>query len=185
MIYIVSGSSRSGKTITAKKINLEKGISYLSLDWIVMGFTNGIPEYGVHDKLFPDEIARGTWTFIKAMIESMLYNETECVIEGEAILPELISELINKYPQKIRIVFLGYTDISVKQKVKEIKIYSQDKNDWLLEHPDNYIIDHVINMVVHSQMIKESCTYYDLPYFDTSADFMSSIDQAISHLLLE
>ncbi|NHF57860.1 hypothetical protein FK220_000805 [Flavobacteriaceae bacterium TP-CH-4] len=57
MLYIISGSSRSGKTLMAKKILAEKGVSYLLLDWLVMGFTNGIPEYGIHDRLFPDEIA--------------------------------------------------------------------------------------------------------------------------------
>ena len=71
----------------AKRIATQKGIPYLSLDWIRMGFANGIPEYGVHDKLFPDEIAERLWGFLKAMFESMLYVATDCVIKGEALLP--------------------------------------------------------------------------------------------------
>ncbi|HSR87914.1 MAG TPA: hypothetical protein VLL07_03085 [Pontiella sp.] len=77
----------------------------------MMGFTNGMPECGIHDLLFPDEIARKLWRFLEAMCESILWQETDCVIEGEAILPELVSELLNKHPDKIRICFLGYTDI--------------------------------------------------------------------------
>ena len=90
MLYLVSGTSRSGKTIIAKKLLRQKQIPYMSLDWLMMGFTNGMPEYGIHDKLFPDEIAKKSWSFFKAMCESMLWLEVDYVIEGEAILPELI-----------------------------------------------------------------------------------------------
>ena len=82
----------------------------------MMGFTNGIPEYGIHDKLFPDEIAQRLWSFLKAMLESMIYVETDCVIEGEAMLPELIIELAKKNPHKLKICFLGYTDVSIDEK---------------------------------------------------------------------
>ncbi len=57
MIYIISGASRSGKTLIAEKMVKQYGIPYVSLDWLVMGFTNGIPEYGIHDKLWPNEIS--------------------------------------------------------------------------------------------------------------------------------
>ncbi len=157
MLYLISGSSRSGKTIMAKKILAEKGISYLSLDWLVMGFTNGIPEYGIHDKLFPDEIAERSWSFLKAMLESMIYVEVDCIIEGEAILPELIVELKEKYPDKLRICFVGYTDVTVDEKVKDIKEISCGKSDWLSDKSDEYIIDHVKNMIAHSIKIKKSC----------------------------
>jgi hypothetical protein len=45
---------------------------YISLDWLVMGFTNGIPKYGIHDKLFPNEIAVKFWSFLEAMCENMI-----------------------------------------------------------------------------------------------------------------
>lgn len=182
MLYIISGSSRSGKTIIAKKVAAQKGIPYVSLDWIMMGFTNGIPEYGLHDKLFPDEIARRLWSFLKAMLESMIYVETDCVIEGEAILPELILELKKEYPDKLTICFLGYTVVDVDQKFKEIKTFSKEKNDWLADESDAYIKDHVKNMIAHSRNIKRSCEEHNLKYFDTSDHFMDTIDHTINYL---
>ena len=71
MIYLISGTSRSGKTLVAKKIMQQYQIPYLSLDWLVMGFTKGIPEYGINDKLWPNEIAEKFWAFLKAMLENM------------------------------------------------------------------------------------------------------------------
>ena len=133
MQYIISGASRSGKSIVARQIASSKGIPYLSLDWIMMGFTNGIPEYGVHDKLWPDEIAERLWGFLKAMFESMIYTKTDCVIEGEAILPDLIKELMIKYPDEIRICFLGFTKIDpdVKEYFEEhsVRLHALTTNE--------------------------------------------------------
>ena len=52
MLYLISGASRAGKTIIAKKSSTKKDLSYFSLDWLVMGFTKGIPAYGIHDKKY-------------------------------------------------------------------------------------------------------------------------------------
>ena len=182
MLYIISGASRSGKTLVAKKVAAKKGIPYLSLDWIMMGFTNGIPEYGIHDKLFPDEIAKRLWSFLKAMLESMISVETDCVIEGEAVLPELIIELYEEYPEELSICFLGYADVDMDQKFKEIQEYSKEKNDWLADKSDSYVKDHVKNMIAHSRNIKRSCQAHNLTYFDTSDDFMNAIDHTITYL---
>lgn len=183
MLYIISGSSRAGKTMIAKKIAAQKGISYFSLDWLVMGFTNGIKEYGIHDKLFPDEIAERAWSFLRAMFESMIWGEENYIIEGEAILPELIIELLKKHPGKVKICFVGFTDVDVDEKVTDIKRYMVGKKDWLSDKSDEYIIDHVENMVAHSLQIKKSCEKNGLPYFDTSTNFMDKIDDVIHYML--
>lgn len=44
-----------------------------------MGFTNGFTECGIHDMLFPDEIAEKSWPFLKAMLESMLWTEVDYI----------------------------------------------------------------------------------------------------------
>ena len=66
MLFLVSGASRSGKTLIARKILADKQIPYLSLDWLMMGFNDGIPEYGIHHLLWPNEIARKMAPFYKA-----------------------------------------------------------------------------------------------------------------------
>ena len=184
MLYVISGASRSGKTILAKKVSAQLGIPYLSLDWIMMGFTNGIPEYGIHDKLFPDEIAQRLWSFLKAMLESMIHVETDCVIEGEAILPQLIIELANEYPNEMKICFLGYTDVGIDKKFKEIKTFSNEKNDWLADKSDFYIKDHIKNMIVHSKEIKKSCLDLNMQYFDTSEKFLDTLTTIEKYLVV-
>jgi len=182
MLYFISGASRSGKTIIAERLAAKLGISYLSLDWIMMGFTNGIPAFGVHNKLFPDDIAERLWSFFKAMFESMIAVDTDCIIEGEALLPELMTQMLEKYPEKIRICFLGYINVDINQKMKEIRDFSSKKNDWLEDKSDTYVIDHIKNMVAHSKKIEQSCKENNILYFDTSKNFSLTINHVIDYL---
>jgi hypothetical protein len=182
MLYLISGASRSGKTLLAEKILAQKGISYLSLDWLVMGFTNGIPEYGIHDKLMPDEIAERSWRFLKAMIESMISCDIDHVIEGEALLPELVVELAIKYPDQLKICFVGYADVTVDQKFKDIKKFPRGQADWLQDKSDDYILDHVKNMIRHSRNIKKSCKENKIKYLDTSENFLGALEDTIAYL---
>lgn len=166
----------------SKKFLDRKKIPFLSLDWLVMGFTNGIPAFGINDKLFPDEIAKKMWDFTKSICENIIWLGIDYVIEGEAMLPEHADELLLKYPDKVRVCFVGYTDINVNEKVNDIKVFSIDKNDWLSNEADAYIRSHIKNMVTYSIMVKNDCEKYRIKYFDTSYDFIRTIDTAFDYL---
>jgi hypothetical protein len=183
MLFLVSGTSRSGKTLIARRILADKRIPYLSLDWLMMGFNDGIPEYGIHHLLWPDEIARKMGPFLLAMIDSMLVDGMDYVIEGEAMLPELVADLVEKYPDKIRAVFVGYSEIDVEDKVALVKKHGAGESDWLTSKSDEYIRDHIGNMIAYSKMIRSECNKHGLPYFDTSEDFPGAIEAATGFLV--
>ena len=182
MLYLVGGTSRSGKTMIVRSILKQRGIAYLSLDWIVMGFTNGMPECEIHDKLFPDEIATRLRKFLEAMCENMLWTGEDYVIEGEAILPESAKSILDGNSGRAIACFLGYSDIKVEEKVKETKTYSTGDRDWLMNESDETIHQHIENMVEYSRKLKGQCSQHDVPYFDTSANFMTAIEQATEYL---
>jgi hypothetical protein len=50
-------------------------------------------------------------------------------LRGEAILPDLITKLLDKNQGEIRICFLGHTDIDINKKVRDIHEYSDGKGD--------------------------------------------------------
>ena len=183
MLCLVGGASRSGKTRIARKILADKRIPYLSLDWLMMGFNDGIPEYGIHHLLWPDEIARRMAPFLQGMIDCMLVDGMDYVIEGEAVLPRLAADLIERHPDKVRAAFLGYTDIDAADKVALVKMYGDGDNDWLTAKPDEYIRDHVGNMIGHSKTIRKECEELGLPYFDTSKDFQGATEAAMDFLV--
>jgi hypothetical protein len=185
MLFLVSGTSRSGKTLIAKKILADKHVPYLSLDWLMMGFNDGIPEYGIHHLLWPNEIAEKMGPFLLGMIDSMLTDDIDYVIEGEAMLPHMVADLVEKNPDRIRAVFVGYAGINVEDKVALVKKHSDGENDWLTKQSDEYIRDHVENMIAYSRMIKKGCEERGLPYFDTSDDFLAAIEAATDFLVGE
>ena len=183
MLFLVSGTSRSGKTLIARKILADKQIPYLSLDWLMMGFNNGIPEYGIHHLLWPNEIAEKMEPFLRGVIDTMLVDGMDYVIEGEAMRPQWVAELVKKHPDDIRAVFLGYTDIDVEEKVALVKEHVNGENDWLTSESDDYIRDHIGNMIAYSKTIKTECEKYGLSYFDTSEDFPRAIKAATEALI--
>jgi len=183
MLFLVSGTSRSGKTLIAKKVLADKQIPYLSLDWLMMGFNDGIPEYGIHHLLWPNEIAEKMGPFLQGMIENMLFDGMDYVIEGEAMLPHLAADLIEKHPGKIKVIFLGYTDINVEDKVALVRKHSDGEKDWLTNESDEYVRDHIENMIAYSKTIKNRCEEHGLSYFDTSEDFLGTIEAATDFLV--
>jgi len=182
MLFLVSGTSRSGKTLIARKLLADKQIPYLSLDWLMMGFNDGIPEYGIHHLLWPNEIAEKMTPFLSGMIDSMLVDGMDYVIEGEAMLPQQVAALVKKHPDKIRAVFVGYTEINVNDKVALVKKHDGGENDWLTKKSDEYIRDHIENMIAYSKTIKTGCEQHGLAYIDTSDDFPGAIQSATDFL---
>ena len=178
MLFLVSGTSRSGKTRIARKLLADRNIPYLSLDWLMMGFNDGIPEYGIHHQLWPNEIAEKMWPFLRGMIDSMLVDGMDYVIEGEAMLPERIADLVEQHPDGIRAAFVGYAEISVEDKVTLVKKHAAGENDWLTSKSDNYIRDHIGNMIAYSKTIRDQCEQHGVSYVDTSRDFLAAIEAA-------
>lgn len=183
MLYIVSGASRAGKSIIAKRILQDKQIPYMSLDWLVMGFTFGLPEVGIHDKLMPDVIAEKLWVYLKPILDNMVWSGIDYVIEGEAILPNLIRDYAEKHPGSMEICFLGYVNVDKDRKLSEIRKFNIGQGDWLNEEDDASVLRHIDNMVHHSRLIQESCEKHNVRYFDTSLDFLKAVDEATRYLL--
>jgi hypothetical protein len=78
---------------------------------------------------------------------------------------------------------VGYIDICVDEKIGDVKQFSKGTNDWLCNESDDYIRSHINNMVAHSRMIKSACAKNNIRYFDTSDDFVGTIDKAVEYLL--
>ncbi|MEM0912542.1 MAG: hypothetical protein AAGJ37_16315 [Pseudomonadota bacterium] len=183
MIYFLSGASRSGKTLIAREILEEANVSYLSLDWLLIGFDEGLTKVGTKHLSSTNEVAKKMWPALKKMIDNMLCDGEDCVIEGEALSPELMAELRAQYPDEVKVAFLGFDTIDVKKKVSLIKSNTEKENDWLASESDAYIQDHVNNMIRYSKMIKTACKKHNLSYFDTSEDFENATQRVKKFLL--
>lgn len=183
MLYLIGGTSRAGKSILARNILKKYNIPFFSLDWAMMGFTIGIPDYGIHDKLFMDEIGEKMWSFTKAMCKTIIESCTDYVIEGEAMLPVHMRELDDLYPGMVNACCVGYGDIDLEKKVSDVKTYNDKESDWLVSLGEELIRDHIKNMKIYSIKVKKWCEENGVKYFDTSYNFSEIIDEAAGYLI--
>ena len=181
MIYIISGASRSGKTIAAKMLFKKTNIPYINVDQLMMGFAGGMFDTGIHPENWPDKNAELMWPFLKNTIISMIEGGIDYIFEGEEFIPELVNELDILYPNIIRRCFIGFTEISQKDKMDNIRKYAEP-NDWLVVHMDDYIKDHINNMIKYSNTIKEKCLEHNTVYFDSSSEFQNTLDEVVQYL---
>ncbi|XMB73188.1 hypothetical protein RJI07_04565 [Mycoplasmatota bacterium WC30] len=181
MIYIISGTSRSGKSTAVNLLFNKINIPYLPTDTVMMGFHNGMPEIGVDPETYSYEIAKKIWPFLRSMIVCMIENEIDYIFEGEAFLVGDVRSLMDSYPGNVRACFMGYTDISLESKYKQIMKYSAD-NDWFIKNTEEYIKNHLSNMIELSKSIKIECTEHNIKYFDSSKDFEGTITEVVEYL---
>ena len=95
----------------------------------------------------------------------------------------MLRRFLDKYPERIKICFVGCADIDVDQKVRDIGTYSDGRLDWLMNESDDHIYNHIENMVTYSRKISSDCKQYDVRYFDTSTGFVDAIEEATEYLL--
>lgn len=114
--------------------------------------------------------------------ENMLWTGEDYLIEGEAILPESARRVLDSNSENVAACFLGYAAIEVEKKVEETKAHSSGNRDWLMNESDEAIHRHIENMVEYSRKVQTQCDQHNVPYFDTSTNFLATVERAKEHL---
>lgn len=178
MLYLIGGAARSGKTILSKRLLTEKSIPYFCIDYLVSAI-----DHNMHK-----ESSRQVAIKIQDRLESMLRNiievEPDYVVEGDKLLPELVSKLSKEYPDRIISCFLGYPMIEPKKKIEEIKQNPGPINNWTKNSSDEELSKLIAEMIDNSAFIQKECSNYNIPYFDVSNNFSKNIDLAYQHLFI-
>ncbi len=207
MIYLIGGAPRCGKTILSRKLAETKIISCISTDTIHQMILASTPK-AQRDKKFPysklqreaepygdvnqnppsvllrAEIteAKSLWPSIKAMIEDCIESKQSYIIEGVALMPDLVESLKKEpYWHEIRLVYL------VKNNLVELLdgfARNTSSHDWLSGAKDNpELLKRVARMVqVKSEYITNLAHTIGFTVVDTGKDFKRSIEQLTKKL---
>jgi hypothetical protein len=181
MIYILGGASRSGKTLLARKAVAEKGIPYFPLDALFGGLASGASQFGVTWNQSFIERAEKMWPITKPTLGFFFQEERAFLIEGDAILPKQVRELMDEGNQ-LKGCFIGYSKLSREEKFAHIRMYQQGERDWTKDISDNEMNGYVDEMIAFSQYLEVECTSHKIPYFDISGDFEVPRNQAFKYL---
>lgn len=183
MIYILTGIAKSGKTTIAKEFNKRYNIPHFSTDYIMMMLNRGNSELEI-DPLEGDSlVASKIQPYVYGMLKTMIENKVDYLIEGVHFNPDFSLELLEEFPNDVKILYLGYKDTSVIMKIYELNKYKDViENAWFESYSDNELVKHVSSLIDESKIISDLCEYHHLKYIDIY-DLNSQIDEVIEYLI--
>jgi len=174
---IIGGPCRSGKT-TISKLYQKKGFNHYKMDSIKRGIMNNFYEGTISLIDCSDKIAYLINTIIGETKTDIIYNEESLVIDTCHLYPH---DIIKYNLENEIIVFMGYPNIDEESKLLEVR--SNDKsNIWTTQVNDEVLLSYLKEGIEFSKEIKEECRIYNLPFFDVSNNFNSSIEKSIDYI---
>ena len=177
MLYLIGGAARTGKTLLSERLLKEKKIPCFCLDFLVTAIDRNL--HNIPSR----QAAHKIWPHLESMLRNIVEVKSNYIIEGDKLLPEHVNKLIQDYPNQITSCFLGYPNIDPLHKIKEIKEHPGHINDWTRESSETELRDLVTEMLDYSLYLQTECFKYNLIYFDTSEDFINTIEKAYRYLI--
>ncbi len=184
---IISGVPRAGKSTVSQEISKRYGYQHISMDSVIAGIESVFPETGIDsdsnvppiDNLF--QISKKIAPFIRAMMDSGEYEELDygMVIDVYQLLPQDYVKYIDK---SICDIFYFITaDVTPEERFVMLKNYDTSK-DYTFYKTDDENKSDCISIVEISKLLKEQCTQFELPCFETSRKRTTVIDEFIKSI---
>lgn len=205
MIYLLGGPPRVGKSIISKAITAKHGINVVSTDSLG-AVLESVLDPEVEPGLFVfnrfnemtsvdrmNLMVENTAELVGYVIEEgcavwkavnpfVLRESEECrnvVLEGVAILPELVSQLENV---DYRAVFVGNQGNEHKENIK--KSAKQNEHDWMRCSSDEYIDAFATFVVQMSSYIEKEAHKYGFEYIEMDKrPFNDAVSEVVDSLL--
>jgi len=206
MIYLLGGPPRVGKSIISKTITVKHGINVVSTDSLGavlesvldpevepgLFIVNRFNEMAAVDRI--DLMVKNTtkridyqiqegyavWKAVKPFILRENDDDRDVVIEGVAVLPELVSQLVDV---DYRAVFIGNQGNEHKKNIK--KSAKENEHDWMRYASDEYIDAFATFVVQMSGYIEEEAHKYGYEYIEMDKrPFNDVMGEVLNSLLL-
>ena len=204
MIYLLGGPPRVGKSIISNEIRQKHAISVVSTDSLgaVLESTLSLEaapdlfvfarfnEMPVADrvKLMVDDPAelidslmkesRVVWKAVEAFIRREKDEGRDVLIEGVAVLPELVSQLEDIAH---RVVFIGNQGNKHNENMK--KFAEENEHDWMRSASDQYISAFAMFVERMSAYIEQEAHKYGFKYIEMDGEPFWRMAENIAKLL--
>lgn len=166
---IIAGVPRAGKTTLCSYLANSLKYQHLAMDAIVIGIQQAFPETGVvhTDRWDFLETSKRWINFISKISSTSNYDKLPYRLAFDIyhITPQEYSENIDK--DCCDIYFLGYPNISLEEKFKQIREFDTEY-DWTSKRDDEIIKEHIKDYIEISKWLEEECKKYNLPFIDVS-----------------
>jgi 2-phosphoglycerate kinase len=167
MLYILSGIAKSGKSYITQKIVKEYGIGAFSSDYLMMSLARANKDLGINPNSSDVTVSRQLRPYLDAMIRTMIENKIDYLLEGVHFQPEFIHNLMDLYPGKIKVVYLGYRLIPTATKRQELKQFGPaTENHWYHAMDDEALFFLVEYLKNESENLYQQCQSLNLKYVE-------------------
>ena len=164
MIYLIAGTSHTGKTVLAQRLLEEKHWPYLSLDHLKMGL---IRSGNTALTVFDDEkLTDYLWPIAREMAKTAIENHQNLIIEGCYIPHSWAADFEESYLAQIKAVWLIMTENYIRSHFGDILSHASDVEQRLDDSGlsvEELIRDNLRNL--------ELCKKYGCDYILINGDY--------------
>ena len=204
MIYLLGGPPRVGKSIIASEIRQKYALSVVSTDTLGAVLENvlspeGAPDLFVFSKFQEMPMANRVkllknepevlidyvrkesyvvWKAVEAFIRRENDEGRDILIEGAAVLPELVSQLEDT-PH--RVVFIGNQGENNKENIK--KSAEENQHDWMRDVSAPYLEAYAMFVNRMSAYIEQQAKKYGFKYIEMDKKLFGFVTQEVMKTL--
>ena len=124
MIILITGASRTGKTLLAQKFLEKYHFPYLCIDHLKMGLIRA--KFTALTPLDDDELTPWLWSVVKEIIKTAVENNQNLIVEGCYVPPFWRKDFSKEYLKNIKFICLAMSDEFINSHFDEIKKHSLD-----------------------------------------------------------
>ncbi|MEI7604477.1 MAG: hypothetical protein WCJ19_05670 [bacterium] len=180
MIYLIGGVPRAGKTTLRKFLFERMNIPGTDTDSMIELLQESYPELDVKFGMPQEVNEKRLWPYIKTLIGQNLKQGIDYVIDGDSLVPDFLSQIMND--ENIRICFIGLENVNSQDKLNIIRQQAV-KGEWTYMHTDEELKSFIEGYMTKSRNLRESCEKYGIKYFDTSVNHDEVLEQAYQYLV--
>ena len=200
MIFLLGGPPRVGKSMISREIQQKHAVSVVSTDSLGAVLENVLspeatPDLFIFGKFHEMPMAERVklimkdpteligyvrkesyvvWKAIEAFIRRENDEGRDILIEGVAILPELMSQL-EDIPH--RVVFIGNQGENHKENIK--KSTEENEYDWMRCVSDQFIGAYAIFVTRMSAYIEQETTKYGFKYIEMDKELFGDVTEEV------
>lgn len=168
MIYLIAGTSHTGKTVLAQRLLEEKHWPYLSLDHLKMGLIrSGNTDLTVFDD---EKLTDYLWPIAREMAKTAIENHQNLIIEGCYIPHSWAQDFEESYRAHIKAVWLIMTENYIRSHFSDILSHASDVEQRLDDSGlsmEELIRDNLRNL--------ELCRKYGCEYILIDGDYQVTL----------
>lgn len=168
MIYLIAGTTHTGKTLLAQRLLEKHHIPYLSLDHLKMGL---IRSGNTNLTVFDDDKLTGLlWPIAREMVKTAIENGQNLTVEGCYIPHRWAEDFDGNYIAQIRAIWLVMTPEYIETHFSRIRSHGSDIEKRLDDSDLNKE-----ELIRDNQRNLEQCRKYGCDYILIDRDYQVEI----------